>query len=84
MILFQKILFMVTFILRDGTTTFTTGSAKATAANIPITMSLAGYFISPAGNLRISCQDSTSTSGKILYNQSGLSKDATIYGLRIQ
>jgi len=46
-------------------------------------ISLSGYLATPAGNLRISCTDSTSTSGVISFNNSGNSKDATISAFRI-
>jgi len=47
-------------------------------------MALSGFIASPAGNIRISCKDVTATTGKILFNASGNSKDATISAMRIQ
>lgn len=69
--------------LWDGTTLIATCAGQATAASTAVTISLSGYLTSPAGNLRISVRDSTSTSGKILFNQSGNSKDSTITAIRI-
>lgn len=71
--------------LWDGTTVIASGFQRLTAAstfNSPIALS--GYLASPAGNIRISCQDLTSTSGQIRFNASGNSKDSYIFGFRIQ
>jgi hypothetical protein len=69
--------------LWDGTTVIASGRANIQAASNPITVSLSGYLANPAGNLRISCKDTTSTSGQIRFNQSGESKDSTISAIRI-
>ena len=68
--------------LWDGTTVIASALTNNVAA-ARITVSLSGFLASPAGNLRISCQDNSSTAGKILFNISGLSKDSTITAVRI-
>lgn len=74
-----------TFIAKlwDNTTVVALGAADSTGANKYVTISLSGYIVSPAGNLRISCRDATSTSGKIVFNDSTFSKDSTISAIRI-
>jgi len=44
---------------------------------------LSGFITSPTGNLRISCRDISNVGGKILFNQTGLSKDSTLSAIRI-
>ena len=51
--------------LWDGTTVIASGSHFAPAATATITVTLSGYLASPAGNLRISCRDSSRTSEKV-------------------
>jgi len=69
--------------LWDGTTVInSTGSFNVSdGSRVPV--SLSGYLASPAGNIRISVQNETSTAGKILYNYSGNSKDSTLSAFRI-
>lgn len=55
-----------------------------TAANGGVNVALKGIISSPAGNIRISCVDHTATTGKMLFNLSGQSKDSAIFGFRIQ
>jgi len=70
--------------LWDGTTVIASGVFKINAAVINIgTITLAGIITSPAGNLKISVNDQTSTGGKILFNASGNSKDSWIAAVRI-
>jgi hypothetical protein len=69
--------------LWDGTTVIASGRITSTGAGNPAPISLSGYIASPAGNLRISCRDSASTSGKIVYDNSGNAKDSTITAFRI-
>lgn len=70
--------------LWDGTTVISSSYQRLAAAGTALLASaICGIITSPAGNIRISCQDTTSTSGKILFNQSGLSKDSYIWGIRI-
>ncbi len=69
--------------LWDGTTVIASGRARATASNTEVTVSLSGFLAAPAGNIRISAQDATSTSGQIRFNQSANSKDSTVSAIRI-
>lgn len=69
--------------LWDGTTTIASAKCRILATNGEVMISLSGYITSPAGNLRISCRDGSSTSGLIEYNGSGLGKDSTITAIRI-
>lgn len=69
--------------LWDGTTVIATGVTQHAGAGQFASCTLSGYLASPAGNIRISVRDSTSTSGKIIYNQTSLSKDSNISGIRI-
>lgn len=69
--------------LWDGTTVIASANITPDAVNLVSTISLSGYLSSPAGNLRISVRDVTSTSGKILSSQTGLGKDSTITAFRI-
>lgn len=68
--------------LWDGTTII--DSAVITQVGVSyICISLSGWINAPAGNLRISVQDTAYTTGKIIYNGSGLGKDSTITAIRI-
>jgi hypothetical protein len=69
--------------LWDGTTVIASAQTQTGAASEKITVSLSGYLASPAGNLRISVKDKSSTSGLIKFNLSGNSKDSTISVIRI-
>lgn len=69
--------------LWDGTTVIASGRFVSTAASTNIVCALSGYLASPAGNIRISVKDNTSTSGLIIFNGSGNSKDSTISAIRI-
>lgn len=70
--------------LWDGSTVIASAQTQTGAASEKITVSLSGYLTSPpAGNLRISVKDKTSTSGLIKFNLSGNSKDSTISAIRI-
>lgn len=69
--------------LWDGTTVIASGFAFVTAANEPVTVSLSGRIASPAGNIRMSCKDSSSTNGVIRFNSTGNSKDSTLTVTRI-
>lgn len=70
--------------LWDGTTVISSGLVLPLAANVGLVISLGGFLATPAGNIKISCQDASSTSGKIKFNMSGASKDATLYAYRVQ
>ena len=69
--------------LWDGTTVIASARAASPASNNRIAVSLSGYLASPAGNIRISVRDVTSTSGTIAFNVSGESKDSTLSAIRI-
>ena len=69
--------------LWDGTTVIASGAQNGPAANAPMSIALSGFIVAPAANLRISVRCSNSTTAKILFNQTGNSKDATITAYRI-
>lgn len=69
--------------LWDGTSLLSSAGVTIAGANDNTTISLSGFLATPAGNLRISCKDAGSTSGKILFNLSGNSKDSTITAFRV-
>ena len=70
--------------LWDGTTVISSAALKINVAVINIgAVTLAGVITSPAGNLKISVNDQTSNSGKIVFNSSGNSKDSWIAAVRI-
>lgn len=68
--------------LWDGTTVIASAQVSA-AAGFPVTIALSGYLASPAGNLRISVNDASTTAGNITFNTSGNSKDSTLTAFRI-
>jgi len=70
--------------LWDGTTVIASAWINSAGANAPTQISLSGVITSPAANIRISVKDSAATSGKIVFNQTGNSKDSTLTVLRIQ
>ena len=69
--------------LWDGTTVIASARSQSSAAGGPIAVSLSGYITNPAANIRISARDITSTSGKIVFNDTGNSADSTISAVRI-
>jgi len=69
--------------LWDGTTVIASTQVLSTGTSVPVCLSLSGFITAPAGNLRISVRDSSSTSGVIKFNVSGNSKDSTITAIRI-
>ncbi len=69
--------------LSDGTTTIASGVVTTSGVNVASVIALSGYIASPVGNIRISARDVTSTSGFILFNQSGSGLDATLSAIRI-
>ena len=71
------------FKLWDGTTIIASGATEVVAINHPFPVTLSGFITSPAGNIRISVRDTVGTDGKILFNNSGNSKDSTITAFRI-
>lgn len=68
--------------LWDGTTVIDSAQQAIIAANNSFVIHLSGYLASPAGNLRISVKTG-STTGLIIFNGSGNSKDSTITAIRI-
>jgi hypothetical protein len=71
--------------LWDGTTVIDSGVTRIAAAGTLInSLSLSGYITTPGANIRISCNDATSTSGFIKFNSTGNLKDSTISAIRIQ
>jgi hypothetical protein len=69
--------------LWDGTTLISSSRASVSAAALVVSISLSGVITGPVGNLKISCKDNASASGKILFNATGNSKDSTITAIRI-
>lgn len=69
--------------LTDGTTVIASGRITSTGASNPTMISLSGIITNPVSGLRISVRDTASTSGVILFNNSGNSKDSTISAYRI-
>lgn len=69
--------------LWDGTTIIDSGAMHTGGAGENIIIALSGTITSPSGNIRISVKDATSTSGNILANASGASKDSTVTAVRI-
>lgn len=70
--------------LWDGTTVISSARSSINVINFFTASSLSGFITSPAGNIRISCKDNASTSGIIIFNQSGTSKDSSVWGIQIQ
>jgi hypothetical protein len=71
--------------LWDGTTIIASSAVQSTLATaLNMQVSLAGFLATPAGNIKISCEDNTSTSGLIIANSSGNAKDSTLTAFRIQ
>lgn len=69
--------------LWDGTTVLASTQVLVLSTQFPASISLSGLITSPAGNLRISVRDASSTVGKILTNASGGGKDSTVTAIRI-
>jgi hypothetical protein len=69
--------------LWDGTTVISSGIVQTNAAGQLETIHLSGVLTSPAGNIRISAKDVSSTNGVIKFNATGNSKDAVVTAIRI-
>jgi hypothetical protein len=69
--------------LWDGSTVISSTPAVVPGASSIGSATLSGFLANPAGNIRMSCRDASSTSGSILFNSTGTSKDSTVYGFRI-
>jgi hypothetical protein len=70
--------------LWDGTTLIASGYVEQSVLSGGANIALSGFIASPAGNLRISVRDATSTSGVIGYSFTGLNMDSTITAFRIK
>lgn len=68
--------------LWDGTTVIASSEVSIPPGTID-SVTLSGILTNPAANIRISCRDVSSTTGKILFNTTGNSKDSTISVVRI-
>jgi hypothetical protein len=71
--------------LWDGTTVIasTVVTTQLGNGNARVSVTLCGIKATPAGNIRISAKNTSTTTGIMKANQSGDSKDGTIYGFRI-
>lgn len=70
--------------LWDGTTIVDSAGEQTTAATQHLQVPLSGVITSPAANIRISCTDSSNTTGLMSFNNSSNGKDSTITVVRIQ
>jgi hypothetical protein len=64
--------------LWDGTTTLAANPQNTQGANVAVQFSFSGYISAPAGNIRISAKDASSTSGLIQRNGTGTTKDSVL------
>jgi hypothetical protein len=69
--------------LWDGTTVISACVSSTTTTTGVMSITLSGVLSSPAANIKISVKDVSATTGKILFNNTGLSKDSSIFGIRI-
>lgn len=69
--------------LWDGVTVIASRRVTTSAGSANDVLALSGYLANPAGNLRISCQDISSTRGRIIYD-AGPTKSSTLSAVRIQ
>lgn len=69
--------------LWDGTTVIASSAGYSDNTARGVSVSLAGIITSPAGNLKISCRDADHTTGNILFNETGNSKDSNITAVRL-
>jgi hypothetical protein len=69
--------------LWDGTTTVSATRRAVGGGSQQTSVTLAGFISAPAGNIRLSAKDLSSTSGAILFNVSGLSADSQIWAFRV-
>lgn len=69
--------------LWDGTTVIASLAFATTGAGADMAVTLSGFITSPAGNIKISVKDSSTTTGVMKFNSSALSKDSTITAIRI-
>lgn len=69
--------------LWDGVNVIASGSVDLYINTARDVVHLSGTITNPAGNLRISVQDTVAATGKILANSSGANKDSSITAVRI-
>lgn len=69
--------------LWDGTTTIDSAVINSSGANLYTCCTLFGIIASPAGNLRVSVKDLTSTSGVMRINASAEGHDSSIAAFRL-
>lgn len=69
--------------LWDGTTVIASTEIRLPLAVGGYPVTLSGVITTPAGNLRMSCNQATATTGLIVFNLSGNSKDSTITAVRL-
>jgi hypothetical protein len=70
--------------LWDGTTIIASGFGQSTSANNVVAIGLSGYLATPAGNIKISCKDTTSTNGGISASGGGSSANgSTVSAFRV-
>jgi hypothetical protein len=69
--------------LWDGTTVISS-TFIGLNTNFSVPFSLSGFIASPTGNIRMSCRNTADTTGKMVFNNSGNSKDSTLTVFRIQ
>jgi hypothetical protein len=70
--------------LWDGTTLISSAQVLPAASTGQVAqLCLSGVIATPAANIRISVRDSTATTGKMIFNGSGNSKDSTLTVVRI-
>lgn len=69
--------------LWDGTTIIASGRAFVAVAGGSVSVTLFGVINSPAGDLKVSVQDVSSSYGLIKFNASGSSKDSKIMAIQI-
>ena len=69
--------------LWDGTSVIASATVTTSAVNSRAVIALSGFITNPAGNIRISVKDVSSTSGLMEFNASAESKDCTLTAIRI-
>lgn len=70
--------------LWDGTTVIASTQQLQQSTTSGVSISLSGALASPAGNLRISCRDTTGTTGAMLSSQQSTGNASTITAIRLQ
>jgi hypothetical protein len=69
--------------LWDGTNVIASAQVYVPASSAVVAVHLSGYITNPSGNIKISANDVTSTSGAIKNNASGNGRDASLFCFRI-